>query len=357
MKQTKTSYDYIKRILDCIGAGIGLVVLAPVFAVLGLIIRINLGGPVIFAQQRPGKNGELFTMYKFRSMLEEDPARNLVTDDQRSTSFGRCLRATSLDELPTLYNVFKGDMSFVGPRPLMAEYLPLYSKHQARRHDVRPGITGLAQVSGRNLLSWEERFDLDVEYVERRNAMLDLNILARTIGQVFSRSGVEADGITTMTIFVGAPPEDDLSEHLMSDQWQSHGQAWEQDSWSIAVGATNTLPKHGTRHWMYLNADRLPVAICGLSDLGTQHVSVNMLVSPEHRNHALVHALLGRLIHHAKSFDADGLNLRIPPKYRVLHRNAERLGFVAADSPNTTDEDQDAFIKNYSLVLAEEKVA
>lgn len=357
MKLTETSQDLVKRTLDCIGAGISLVILAPVFAVLWLTIRIKLGGPVIFAQQRPGKDGEIFTMYKFRSMLATDPARNLVTDDQRSTPFGRGLRATSLDELPTLINVLKGDMSFVGPRPLMVEYLPRYTPHQARRHEVRPGITGLAQVSGRNLLSWEERFDLDVEYVDRHTVLLDLNILAQTIGQVFSRSGVEADGITTMTIFIGAPPEDDLTEQTMTDQWHSHGQTWQQDSWAIAVGATSTLPSPGARYWMYLNADGDPVAICGISEVGTQHVNASMLISPEHRNHDLVHALLVRLIHHAKSFDADGLTLRVPLKYRVLHRNAERVGFVAAESPNTTGTHQDASIKHYALVFDQEKVA
>lgn len=357
MKRPELFRTAAKRVFDCIGAGIGLVVLAPVFAALWLIVRIKLGSPVIFAQQRPGKDGELFTMLKFRSMLEEDPARNLVTDDQRSTVFGRRLRATSLDELPTLVNVLKGDMSLVGPRPLVVEYLPLYSQHQARRHEVRPGITGLAQVSGRNQLSWEDRFNLDVDYVQRHNLVLDLKILAQTFGRVFLKSGIEADGISTMTMFVGAPPEDGLIEQLMSDRWHRHGQTWQQDPRAVTISALNTQQSVAARQWVYLHDDQTPVAVCGLSGLGSQQLSASLLINPQYQNHQLVDALLKRLIHHGRSFDAQRLTLRLPAKHRVLYRNVERLGFVASTNSLNSDNGTDTSGSEYALVIAAEKVA
>lgn len=347
----------IQRTLDCLGAAIGLVALAPVFVTLWGIVRLKLGSPVIFAQQRPGKNGQLFTMYKFRSMLSEDADRGLVTDDQRSTTFGRRLRATSLDELPTLVNVLKGDMSLVGPRPLVVDYLPLYSAHQARRHEVRPGITGLAQVNGRNQLTWQERFNLDVEYVDRRSTILDLKILAQTVGQVFSKSGIEADGITTMTMFVGAAPHDGLTEQLMTQQWIELQETWQQDPRAISIGAVDARQRPGNRQWVYLQDEHTPVAICGLSGLGGQYVSASLLVSPKHQNHQLVYALLNRLIHHGKSFDAAQIILQVPARHRVLHRNAERLGFVASDKAFDAEEHTATPVSEYALAFAVEKVA
>ena len=156
---------------------------------------------MLFRQPRPGKDGVPFELVKFRTMRHPDAAH--VTDAERLTAVGRFLRSTSLDELPTLWNVLKGDMSLVGPRPLLVEYLPRYSAEQARRHDVRPGITGLAQVSGRNALAWEDKFDLDVEYVDRRSIRLDLVVLARTIRSVLVRQGISGDGETTMSVFMG----------------------------------------------------------------------------------------------------------------------------------------------------------
>lgn len=357
MKLSELFRTAAKRVFDCIGAGIGLVVIAPVFAALWLAVRIKLGSPVIFAQQRPGKNGQLFTMLKFRSMLEEDPARNLVTDDQRSTAFGRRLRATSLDELPTLINVLKGDMSLVGPRPLVVEYLPLYSKHQARRHEVRPGITGLAQVSGRNQLSWEDRFNLDVDYVGRHNLVLDLKILAQTFGRVFSKSGIEADGISTMTMFVGPPPEDGLLEQLMSDRWYRLGQTWLQDPRAVTISVLTTQQSVGARQWMYLHDEQTPVAVCGLFGLGSPQLSASLLINPQYQNQQLVDALLKRLIHHGKSFDAQRLTLRLPAKHGVLHRNVERLGFVASTNSLNSANGTETSGSEYALVIAAEKVA
>lgn len=205
MKTRRRKYDYIKRGLDIFGAGIGIVVLSPVIGLTALVVRIKLGSPVIFKQERPGLNGENFTLYKFRSMVSIDETRGIIVDEDRITPFGRKLRATSLDELPSLINVLKGDMSIVGPRPLLKHYLPLYTEEQARRHNVKPGITGLAQVNGRNDLEWERKFELDVEYVARRSFKLDVAIIWRTVIAVFHRRGVNKAGYELTDYFGGLP--------------------------------------------------------------------------------------------------------------------------------------------------------
>lgn len=194
-------YDALKRALDVLSAGVGLVVLSPVIAVTAVLVAVKLGRPVIFAQPRPGKDGRVFTLYKFRSMRSVDEARGWVSDEQRLTSFGKKLRSTSLDELPSLWNVCRGDMSVVGPRPLLVEYLDRYTPAQARRHEVRPGITGLAQASGRNAIGWDEKFALDVEYVDRRSFALDVRILRATVRSVIMREGISQEGQATMTKF------------------------------------------------------------------------------------------------------------------------------------------------------------
>lgn len=196
-------YDRVKRALDVVAAGSALVALSPVFAGVGVAVAVNLGRPVLFRQRRPGRDGEIFELTKFRSMRNPDPARGLLTDAERLTPFGQALRATSLDELPSLWNVVKGDMSIVGPRPLLVSYLDRYTPEQARRHEVRPGITGLAQARGRNALSWEARFRLDVEYVEQRSFSLDARILLETVLGVLRREGVSAEGHVTMPEFLG----------------------------------------------------------------------------------------------------------------------------------------------------------
>lgn len=193
-----------KRVLDLAVATPALVLSLPVQAVIAGAVRWRLGSPALFSQQRPGLHGEVFTMRKFRTMRDVDEARGLVTDAQRLTPFGSFLRSTSLDELPTLWNVVRGDMSLVGPRPLLMEYLDRYTPEQARRHEVRPGVTGLAQVSGRNAVSWEERLALDVEYVDRRSLRLDLRIILRTVGAVLRRSDIDAGPGVTMTEFRGS---------------------------------------------------------------------------------------------------------------------------------------------------------
>jgi sugar transferase EpsL len=194
----------IKPIIDRLVAILILVILSPVFIGLALAVGIKLGNPVLFQQQRPGLRGKPFRMIKFRTMTDErDVDGTLLPDAQRLTPFGRWLRSTSLDELPELLNVLIGEMSFVGPRPLLMDYLPLYSSEQARRHDVRPGITGWAQVNGRNAIAWEEKFMLDVWYVEHQSFWLDLKILLMTVQKVLLRHGISADDAATMPKFTG----------------------------------------------------------------------------------------------------------------------------------------------------------
>ncbi len=195
-----------KRLFDILVAALLLLLILPLMLVTALAVRWALGVPVLLRQKRPGLDGMPFEFFKFRTMTEErDDAGGLLPDERRLTSFGRWLRMTSLDELPQLFNVLKGDMSLVGPRPLLMEYLPLYSPLQARRHEVRPGITGWAQVNGRNALSWDERFRLDVWYVDNCSLLLDLRILLLTVLRVFQARGIAQPGQATMTRFTGGP--------------------------------------------------------------------------------------------------------------------------------------------------------
>lgn len=194
----------MKRLFDLVISVVALVLFAPVIALLVLAIRYNMGSPVFFRQMRPGLNGKPFEMIKFRTMRDAKDANGVpLPDAARLTKFGQFLRSTSLDELPELWNVVKGDMSLVGPRPLLMEYLALYSPEQARRHDVRPGVTGYAQVNGRNSLSWDEKFKLDVWYVDNQSFWLDISILWMTVAKVLARDGISANGEATMTKFTG----------------------------------------------------------------------------------------------------------------------------------------------------------
>lgn len=193
-----------KRAFDIVVSGGLLLLLLPLFLLISILVRYKLGSPVFFRQARPGREGRLFELIKFRTMLDGyDSMGNELADEHRLTDFGRFLRATSLDELPELWNVFKGDMSLVGPRPLLAEYLSLYNSEQARRHEVRPGITGWAQVNGRNNLSWEDRFKMDVWYVDNQSFWLDLKILLMTVKKVFLREDINQDGHATAEKFKG----------------------------------------------------------------------------------------------------------------------------------------------------------
>ncbi|PZE69112.1 MULTISPECIES: sugar transferase [unclassified Curtobacterium] len=192
-----------KRCSDIVGASLALVALAPVLAVVAVLVAARLGRPVLFRQPRPGLHGKTFTILKFRTMLEPDPAAGLVSDSDRLTPFGSFLRSTSLDELPSLWNILRGDMSFVGPRPTLCRYLDLYTAEESRRHDVLPGLTGLAQVRGRNALPWPERLRSDVEYVDTVSLGLDLRILLRTVVVVLRREGIAAPGHVSSDVFEG----------------------------------------------------------------------------------------------------------------------------------------------------------
>lgn len=206
---TNTIYvKYIKRLLDIILSLIAIIILSPLILVLCLLVKIKLGSPVIFTQERPGKDEKIFRLYKFRSMTgDRDAKGNLLPDDERLTSFGKKLRSTSLDELPELFNILNGDMSIVGPRPLLIEYLNLYNKNQKKRHNVRPGLTGYAQVNGRNSVSWEERFDMDIWYVNNISLITDIKIILNTIKVVLRKDGISSGTSVTMEKFKGTAQE------------------------------------------------------------------------------------------------------------------------------------------------------
>ena len=194
----------IKRLIDICGSSVGIIVVSPLLVFLYYLIRLKLGSPVFFKQKRPGLKGKTFIFYKFRTMTNKRDSHDyLLPDKDRIIPLGNFLRKTSLDELPSLFNVLRGDMSLVGPRPLLVEYLDLYSPEQARRHEVKPGITGWAQVNGRNAISWEEKFDLDVWYIDNHSLFLDFKIVLKTFVKVFKQEGISEDGMTTVTYFKG----------------------------------------------------------------------------------------------------------------------------------------------------------
>lgn len=195
---------YIKRPQDFICGTFGFIVLSPVMLITAILVRTKLGSPIIFKQERPGLNGKVFKLYKFRTMTDQkDENGNLLPDEVRLTKFGKMLRSTSLDELPELINIIKGDMAVVGPRPLLVSYLPLYNEHQARRHEVRPGFTGYAQVHGRNSITWEDKFDKDVYYVDRISFFMDWSIIFQTIKTVIKKEGITSNSSVTMETFTG----------------------------------------------------------------------------------------------------------------------------------------------------------
>lgn len=195
---------FFKRFLDIALSLIAIILLSPIYLIVAILVRVKLGSPVIFKQERPGKDEKIFKMYKFRSMTSEtDEDGNLLPDEVRLTPFGKKLRATSLDEIPELFNILKGDMSIVGPRPLLIKYLPLYTNEQRKRHYVKPGLTGLAQISGRNSISWEDKFNLDINYVNTLSFNLDLKIIILTVKSVLKKEGINSDNSVTMEEFKG----------------------------------------------------------------------------------------------------------------------------------------------------------
>lgn len=204
-KETEVYAIFFKRLIDFILSACAIIVLGIPLLIVALLIKVKLGSPVLFKQRRPGKNGEIFEIYKFRTMTDERDANgNLLPDNERLTDFGKLLRSTSIDELPEILNIVKGDMAIIGPRPLLEEYLPLYNEEQAHRHDVRPGLTGWAQINGRNTISWKDKFKYDVEYVRNISFMFDLKIFFLTIKKVFVREGINASAEVTMDKFRGS---------------------------------------------------------------------------------------------------------------------------------------------------------
>ena len=197
-------YKYVKRILDIISSLLAISILSPLLAVTSVLVKTKLGSPVLFRQERPGKDEKIFTLMKFRTMTDErDENGELLPDEVRLTKFGKFLRSTSVDELPELFNILKGDMSVIGPRPLLVKYLPRYNEHQHRRHEVKPGLSGWAQVNGRNAISWEEKFDFDVEYVDNYSLLMDIKVLFMTVANVLKRDGISSETSATMEEFMG----------------------------------------------------------------------------------------------------------------------------------------------------------
>lgn len=205
-------YKYTKRILDIISSLLAIIILSPLLAVTAVLVKTKLGSPVLFKQERPGKDEKIFTLMKFRTMTDErDENGELLPDEVRLTKFGKFLRSTSIDELPELFNILKGDMSVIGPRPLLVQYLPRYNKHQHRRHEVKPGLSGWAQVNGRNAISWEEKFDFDVEYVDNCSLLMDIKILFMTVANVLKRDGISSETSATMEEFTGTPEKEEVN--------------------------------------------------------------------------------------------------------------------------------------------------
>lgn len=201
-------YKYIKRFFDIVSSLIAIIILSPVLVITSILVRTKLGSPVLFKQERPGKDEKIFTLMKFRTMTDDrDENGELLPDEFRLTKFGEFLRSTSIDELPELFNILKGDMSVIGPRPLLVRYLPRYNEHQHRRHEVRPGLSGWAQVNGRNAISWEDKFNYDVEYVDNYSIVMDIKILFMTILNVLKREGISSETSATMEEFMGLEAE------------------------------------------------------------------------------------------------------------------------------------------------------
>lgn len=206
-------YKYIKRILDIISSLLAIIILSPLLAVTAVLVKTKLGSPVLFKQERPGKDEKIFTLMKFRTMTDErDENGELLPDEIRLTKFGKFLRSTSIDELPELFNILKGDMSVIGPRPLLVEYIPRYNEHQHRRHEVRPGLSGWAQVNGRNTVSWEDKFDMDVHYVDNYSFAMDVKILFMTVLNVLKKEGISSETSATMEVFMGTPGREEANQ-------------------------------------------------------------------------------------------------------------------------------------------------
>ena len=332
----------LKRTMDITGASAGLILSAPIQLILAVLVAAKLGRPVFFRQQRPGRGGEVFEIVKFRTMIRPDPTRNVVTNEQRMTRFGSSLRSTSLDELPSLWNVARGEMSLVGPRPLRIEYLDLYTSRQARRHEVRPGLTGLAQISGRNQLSWDERLELDVEYVETCSLLLDFRIMMATFAKVLRKDGVTERGQASMSAFTGSAHPSGLTERQLGEEHLELRVAWLFDdriSGGVSLGFVPDLSTTkawfsriqsdaSRRDWVYLNASGEPVAMCGLVGVGTQEASLYLYVNPEMQGLGLGRRSMEMLIDRARALGVQVLTLETKSDNERARQLYSRVGFA-----------------------------
>ena len=342
-------YDAPKRALDILGAAFGAVLAAPLIAATALVVAVKLGRPVLFRQQRPGRDGRLFEILKFRTMLEPDPALGRETEAERMTPAGHRIRSLSLDELPSLWNVLKGDMSIVGPRPLMVSYLRRYSARQMRRHEVRPGLTGLAQVSGRNALPWDARLELDVQYVDNRSLPLDISILVRTVGKVLRRDGITEDGQATMSDFYGPMPTEvelvDLSSAALQDSaWSSSRLLRE----GIALSRLPNLQAAGSarrsaeaeprgRDWVAVDRSGEPRAMCGFTGMTPSSANIYLYLIPDRRDGMVGREAMQLLIARALSLGLRQLWVEAAPENVEARRLFADLGFVelSMDSDDT----------------------
>lgn len=341
--ERSASYDAAKRVLDIFGALLGLVALSPVLLGTAALIALTLGRPVLFSQQRPGRDGRIFRLYKFRTMRPLDPSKGWTSNEERMTAFGRALRATSIDELPSLWNILRGQMSFIGPRPLRVSYLERYSDEQQRRHEVRPGLTGLAQVSGRNALGWDERIEKDLTYVETRSFSVDARILMDTFLAVVRPSGVAAEGQATMSEFFG--PEVTRSLQLVELDWAHLPErvAWLSDE-RVRAGISITFDPNlpSTQAWFerakedpdridWVGVDRLdrsPVSMCGIQHTEDGAASLYLYVDPEQHGRGYGRDTMTLLITRARREGISRLDLETPASNQAASRLYEGLGFV-----------------------------
>jgi len=338
-------YEISKRSFDVLAAVIGIVALSPVLGVVALLVRWKLGPPVIFHQMRPGLHAKPFNLYKFRTMLPVDERLNQITNEQRMTPFGKKLRALSLDELPSLWCVLKGDMSIIGPRPLRMEYLQRYNERQARRHEVKPGITGLAQVSGRNALPWEDRLELDVQYVEQRSWQLDLQVLCTTFSTLIRRDGITGDGLEAMSAFMGSEVDNevtlvDLTEaHLqLRTDWLSDpiiregvSISFEPDLASMHAWFARVKADRTRRDWVAMDASGAPLGMVGLHGVGTSALELYIYLNPMLIGQGFGSKVMAALEKRALSLGAHELILETQTSNARALRFYSRLGFREFD--------------------------
>ena len=341
VQRKRRRYDVLKRTIDVTGAAVCAVLAAPLMAATALVIAVRLGRPILFRQHRPGRDGRIFELVKFRTMRQPDSVFSEWFQEERMTPIGSRIRAMSLDELPSLWNVLKGDMSLVGPRPLLVSYLQRYSARQSRRHEVRPGLTGLAQVSGRNTLPWDARLDLDVWYVDHRSLRLDLSILLRTVGHVLRREGISREGHATMTEFLGPMSTDrlellELSPNELQTRLESmHSGALRQripttgpaDQWAADSLPANEPAAPKRQDWIALDRVGEAVSVCGLTEITTTTANVYVVVAPEHRGQGLGRETAQLLIARARGLGLEELRVETKSGDVEARRLFAGLGF------------------------------